>query len=72
MELHELMPGGKDIPVTHENKLKYIALMANYKVKKLPCLTLEVERANQRPVCRVPAWVFSAHLSRVTAFVQPG
>lgn len=28
--IRELLPGGKDIAVTNENKLKYIALMANY------------------------------------------
>jgi len=28
----ELIPGGKEIPITNENKLKYIGVMANYKL----------------------------------------
>ncbi len=28
----ELLPGGKDIPVTNENRIRYIYLMANYKL----------------------------------------
>jgi ubiquitin-protein ligase E3 C len=31
-ELVELIPGGKDIPVTNENKFKFIARMADYKL----------------------------------------
>jgi ubiquitin-protein ligase E3 C len=30
----ELKPGGKDIPVTHDNKIEYIHLLADYKLNK--------------------------------------
>jgi hypothetical protein len=30
----ELLPGGKDITVTNENKLQYIHLMADYRLNK--------------------------------------
>lgn len=28
----ELIPGGKDIPVTNENKIRYVYLVANYRL----------------------------------------
>lgn len=32
--VHELRPGGKDIPVTNENKLQYVHLVAHWKLNK--------------------------------------
>lgn len=33
-KLVELKPGGKDIPVTNDNKIEYIHLLADYKLNK--------------------------------------
>lgn len=32
LQVKELISGGKDIPVTNENKFRYIALIANYRL----------------------------------------
>lgn len=40
----ELIPGGRDIPVTNENKIKYIYLVANHR------LNLQVRLTGFRPV----------------------
>ncbi|VDP87469.1 unnamed protein product [Schistosoma mattheei] len=34
-ETIELKPGGKHIPVTEENRVEYVHLIANYKLNKM-------------------------------------
>lgn len=34
MIVHELRPGGKNIPVTSENKLQYVHAMADFKLNR--------------------------------------
>lgn len=33
----ELKPGGRDVPVTKENKLQYVHAMADYKLNRKVC-----------------------------------
>ena len=35
--VHELRPGGKNIPVTNENKLHYVQAMADFKLNRQVC-----------------------------------
>lgn len=37
MVVAELRPGGKNMPVTNENKLQYVHAMADYKLNRQVC-----------------------------------
>ena len=36
-KIEELKPGGRNIPVTADNRIEYIHLMADYKLNKQVC-----------------------------------